>query len=255
MYPLPDYVLDAFNGADCLAVECDITDITEVERNNALMRFAYSDRSTIDEHISARLYADARDILKENNDYNVYLNYYKPSLWSDLINSYRGYGPDIHSDFGVDLHLINLAKEKQKQVVEIESFESQNAISANFSPALQEQLLEEAVLAYYSPEDSSSKELLDLWKKGDVTALREWLSPSVSENNSPEMQTLLDEYQKAMYTKRDQKMFDFAFNKLFEFNKNTFICVGAAHIVGENGLLDRFENSDSFGITITRVTE
>ena len=253
MYPLPDYVLNAFNKADYLAVECDITDISEAESTAALEHFVYEDRSTIDEHIPARLYADARDILEEKGAYSVYLNYYMPALWSDLIDSYHEPAPDAHPDFGVDLHLIDLAKKKQKKVLEIESVASQYGIMANFSPALQEQLLEESVLAYYSPDDSSSKGLLELWKKGDVATLREQLS-SASEDNPPEMQPLIDEYQKAMYTNRDQKIFDYALNRLLE-RTSVFICVGTAHIVGENGLLDRFEALDGFNITVTRITK
>ena len=65
-YPLPDYVLDAFESADALAVEADIVAFEKDLglQMTALSHLVYRDGSTIKDHISLELYEKAVEILK-----------------------------------------------------------------------------------------------------------------------------------------------------------------------------------------------
>jgi uncharacterized protein YbaP (TraB family) len=79
-------------------------------------------------------------------------------------------------------------------------------------------------------------QLLDLWAEGDGEKLEKLLD-SEGEALSQDQKVLYEEYNKAMMTDRNQGMLEFATDAL-DTDKEVFLCVGAAHIVGEGGLAD-----------------
>lgn len=254
MYPLPDYVLDAYNEADALAVECDIIAASEDTDAlmEALMGMIYTDGTTISDHIPEELYNSAVEILKENRSYNRALDYYYPVLWWNFIESfsYMNYGYD--SEAGIDMFLLNLAKEEGKPILEVESVAFQYNMLASFSPELQEILLQEAVDAYGSEEVKADlDELLLAWCAGDEAALIALLNEESDEQIDPEIQALIDEYNNAMVVERNIAMTDWAENVLEE-GGCVFICVGTAHVLGEGAMIDLLQQR---GYTVERVTE
>ena len=250
MYPLPDYVMDAFYAADSLAVECDITATDDDAMTEMLYSMMYLDGTTIADHIPAELYTAAQDIFKENGDYHKNLDYCVPILWSNLIDSYLYDNVDYDSEMGVDLHLINLAKQEEKPLLEIESVQSQYAMLAGFSETLQTLLLQESVAGYGDPSAPASLDALaNAWREGDEALLREMLSSDAAQAPE-EIREWVVEYETAMSTNRDLLMTDFAEARL-KAGESVFICVGAAHIVAENAIVDQLR---ARGYTVTRIT-
>ena len=254
MYPLPDYVIDAFTQADALAVECDViaaANDTDVLME-ALQNMIYLDGTTISDHIPEDLYNSAVEILKENHSYMKALDYYHPVLWWNFIESfsYANYGYD--SNAGIDMFLLNLAMDEGKTILEVESVAFQYNMLASFSPELQVVLLEDAVAAYGSEEVKQSlDELLLAWCAGDEAALVALLNEESDEELDPELQALIDEYNTAMVVDRNIDMTDWAENVLEE-GGCVFICVGTAHVLGEGAMVDLLQQR---GYTVERVTE
>lgn len=88
-YPLPRYVLKAFNDSDSLAVEADIVAF-EKDMNaqmSAIAKLVYTDQSSIKENIPEDVYNDAVEILKEYDSYIPAMDYYYPAMWSSTIDS------------------------------------------------------------------------------------------------------------------------------------------------------------------------
>ena len=241
-YPLPDYVMDAFNSAEALAVEADIIayEKNTLAQSEDIKMFMYEDFSTIDAHISEELYEEAKQILKDNNMYYSAMDYFCASLWANLIDNivYDELGADV--DLGIDRHLIKRANKKDKEIIEIESAAIQYEMMAGFSEQLQEYLLMSSIETYKNQENVKEEldELISLWKNGKVKKLDKLLNDVGI--LSKEEKELYKEYNEAMTVNRNIFMADFA-DKALKDEESIFICVGAAHVIGEGGMADILE--------------
>ncbi len=237
-YPLPDYIMNPLKNADALAVEVDIfkfeKDISA--QTKALMQLVYADGTTIKDHIDADTYNSASEILSSLG-LSAVLDYYSPILWASLIENIIYDKLNYDAALGVDRHLLTFAAENNIKVYEIESGESQYATLASFSPELQLLRLQ-SVIEQYSNMDESKSEidlLIDAWALGDKnTFVGDYELP---DDMPAEEKSLYEEYIDKMLTKRNIIMTDFAENALKN-NEEIFICVGAAHVVGENSITD-----------------
>ena len=241
MYPLPDYVNNAYNEADSLAVEVDVIDMEE----NAMdyiadyQKVMYLDGTTIKDHISEDLYNDAVKILEDNDYYTSMLDFYYPSMWSSFIEVFEYENSGYDSKKGIDMHLLNLAKENKKNIVEIESASSQITLLGEFSEELQILQLEEVVAGYNTEESKTYlKDLVSAWTSGNEESITAIIcEDSSSEDYTEEEMKLLEEYNQKMLVDRNILMADFA-EKALKDGDSVFICVGTAHIVGEGAMVD-----------------
>lgn len=252
-YPLPAYVTDAFDGADSLAVEFDVLAFEkDYSAQMAVLKpMIYRDGTTISDHISSDLYSRAKEALEELKVYNSMLDYYCPVLWSNMIESalYTELGMD--ADLGIDVHMINRAYDQDKKVLDIESALSQYQMLGSFSLDLQIMLLESALESAEDPSRAADdmEQLVQCWISGDEARLVEILTTETTGMTDRE-EALYAEYTEAMMTDRNLHMATFAQNAL-DSDEEVFLCVGAAHIVGEGGLADLLAQR---GYTVEKVS-
>lgn len=241
MYPLPDYVNNAYNEADSLAVEVDVIDMEENAMDYVAdyQKVMYLDGTTIKDHISEDLYNDAVKILEDNDYYTSMLDFYYPSMWSSFIEVFEYENSGYDSKKGIDMHLLNLAKENKKNIVEIESASSQITLLGEFSEELQILQLEEVVAGYNTEESKTYlKDLVSAWTSGNEESITAIIcEDSSSEDYTEEEMKLLEEYNQKMLVDRNILMTDFA-EKALKDGDSVFICVGTAHIVGEGAMVD-----------------
>lgn len=240
-YPLPAYVLDAFASSDALAVEMDIiafeSDLSS--QIKVLQGMIYTDGTTIKDHISSQTYDSAVRIMKENGLYNAMLDYYMPAIWYSLVDNclYMQIGAD--AELGVDRHLLELAKESEKEILEVESAELQYGLLAGFSEQLQVFLLEEAIAGYEDLAGSGEavNALMDIWATGDEQGFADYYSEE-NQIEDPQEALLYEEFNNAMIVSRNESMTQYAVEALRS-GKEVFICVGAAHIIGQGAVAQR----------------
>lgn len=239
-YPLPNYVLNALDNADSLAVEFDI--LAFEKDINAQMEmitgFIINDGRTIKDFLPDKVYNDAKKILEDNGIYNAALDYYIPAMWSDFIEEILYEEIGVKLDLGIDKHLINRAYKNKQEVLNVESAEFQFNMMTNYSPELQSLLLEGTIEGYNKPDEVKDElnKLLALWAKGDAEGLEKLLSEE-EEFESETEKALYEEYNNAMIVERNKNMTDWAENAL-KSGKEVFICVGAAHVVGEGAMAE-----------------
>ena len=250
-YPLPDYVTDAFERCDALAVEFDIVAYENdmAAQMETMTRMLYNDGTTIRDHISEELYNSAVEIMEECGIYNSMLDYYIPSVWESFIIQCITEQLGVDMDLGVDRHLIDLAYESDKRILDVESADFQTQMMADFSEELQIYLLKEMVESYDESDeyDKELQELMDFWASGDEERFNEYLEDEVPED--PEEYKLYEEYNRAMLLDRNDNMTEYAVDALTK-NKELFICVGAAHVMGESGMAEQLRG---LGYTVERV--
>jgi len=237
MYPLPAYVLDAYDSCDALAVECDIV---SAEKDLSLaMEMAKSmvltDGTRISDHISPETYEKAVEILKENNTYYSALDMYKPVMWYSLISTFALEKAGTDVSLGIDRFFIEDALDRDKPLLEIESVEEQYAILSGMSMELQCLMLEETV-GYYDTAayKLSIRALCNAWAAGDEEGLVSMLSTDTGAL-PPDQAALLNEFNDTLEGQRNANMTEFAKESL-ELGGSVFIVVGAAHVLGDDGM-------------------
>ena len=252
-YPLPDYVMDAFEGADSLAVELDILAF-EKDMNQqiaALRPLVYMDGTTIHNHIPEELYEKAVAVLKEYNAYAAAMDMYCPAFWGSMIESAMMQKLDGDVNLGIDRHLLNKAYKAKKEILEIESAAFQYQMMADFDDDVQLMILQSALASYEYKEEAAAelKMLMELWASGDESALTAHLSASDSTMTAEE-KAVYEKYNQAMVVDRNLTMAEYAEAALAS-GKEVFICVGAAHVVGEGAMADQLSRR---GYTVERIT-
>ena len=120
-YPLPDYVLNAFDSADMLAVEFDIIAFEKnmQQQVEAMTYMVYRDGTTIKDHIPKDLYDRAVAVLKENDTYLSVLDSYCAAMWGSLIESLAAEKLGAKTELGIDRHLLERAKDAGKEIDDI----------------------------------------------------------------------------------------------------------------------------------------
>ena len=251
-YPLPDYVTDAFESAEILAVEVDIIAFSQDReaRTKAIRELRYPEGTNVKDYIPEELYNEAVALLTEAGNYDPGLINYMPVLWSDYVDSAASSKQSVKNAQSVDQYILNMAYQQKKEIKDIESGKFQYSMMASFSPELQQLLLEQSIAEYKAgTSQETTQHLQELWAKGDGEALSELLNMT-DPVDDPQQQALYAEYKQTMFTKRNDTMTKFAQYALSH-GEETFICVGAGHICGETGLARQLAD---LGYTVERIT-
>ncbi|MBR6562436.1 MAG: TraB/GumN family protein [Clostridia bacterium] len=247
-YPLPDKVLEAYNGSDALAVEADIIAFEKdlEAAYKAMMPLIYTDGTKISDHISAELYDRAVAAMKDTGMYMSMYDMYKPAVWMSLIESACIEGAGLDTEKGIDRFFLKDAKKNDKKIVEIESAAEQYEMLGGFSDELQELLLEDAVTSHEDKSDVEGlKELADAWGKGDEATLNEMVLLPEDE----EIDALTQEYWKAMMTDRNNGMVEYCKDAIGS-GDEVFVVVGLAHFLGEDGIVNQLREA---GYTVEEI--
>lgn len=253
-YPLPDYVMNAFANADSLAVELDIVAFEKnlSAQTQALGKLAYTDGTTIKDHIPQALYDEAVGLLKKGRVYSTALDMYPPAFWGSLLEALVAEEVGGDAKLGIDRYLIDQAYESKKVIINIESAEFQYQMMADFDDEVQRLLLESGIDTYENTTEAaaSMKMLMDLWASGDEEAFNTYLNTDDPTMPADE-KAAYERYYQAMFTDRNIHMADYAESALRS-GKEVFICVGAAHVVGDGAMADLLARR---GYTVERVFE
>lgn len=245
LYPLPDYVMDAYRKSDVVAVEFDLVAYEQdLDAQIALLaNFVNLDGKKIQDYISEETYNKSVEILRKAHLYSPMFDYYTPMMWQMLLENAVIVDTNLEEQYGIDKSFLNLSKENQKEILELESAESQYNMLSGFDYDTQIHLLEQA-LDEYEDSKESLKTLYELYKKGNREELEKILFEEEEASNP-----YLEEYNEELITKRNKGMLD-SLKKAMEDEKDIFCTVGLAHIIGEGGLADLLEEQ---GYTIQEV--
>lgn len=253
-YPLPDAVLNAYEESDYLAVEADMVEFNgDLEaQTQALSLLTVNDDRMLKDILKEETYNLLVEYLEENLYYNELFEYYRPVFLESLVANVQVEKTKLDSNKGIDMYFLSDAKENNKEVLEVESVNFQYKLLASFPDELYDFMI------YYeiTNEDENienTKKLYQLWLKGDEEALIELLNEeediSEYEDDYENLEEMLNDYDKKLVYDRNIGMADVA-EEYFKDEKNVFFVVGAAHIVGDDALVDLLTER---GYTVTRV--
>lgn len=235
IYPLRPIIEDAFAQTDLLAVEADMS--SEKMGQAAMLvltKGSYQGEETLKDNLSEKTYQLLESKLKEMgssiDDFIKYKPWMVASVMLQQALAKLGFNPTN----GIDFHFLNKAAEAKKPIFELEGIEYQLNLFNSFSKAEMEKfLLSSIVESDQSPQ--MFEQLVATWQKGDVEHMEKLLTENISQypdlNNFYEK--LIDVRNKNMTEKID---------KLLKEGKKVMVVVGAAHMVGKEGIVQLLIN-------------
>jgi len=254
LYPLPGVITDAYESADALAVELDISRLTtDLSTQMAMLSaLSYSDGSTIRDHVGEELYETMVALLEEYGLYTPLFDHYNEAYWMSLLENVSIELSGLSAEHGVDLYFTGRAHEEGKPIREVESFESQLALLNGVPGELQLMLLQSAA----APAASAMQlaRLYEVYKAGDEAALTDLAYADNTEallalDNGELLAEQYAAYVTAMYHDRNLTMTDTA-EEYLRSGDTVFMAVGAAHMLGDTGIVAGLR---ARGYTVTQV--
>ncbi len=228
-FPLKKELETGFDNCNFLVVEADISTENMGEILRVTMeKSGYKDGTKLKDHISPETFNLAKKRMDELNMSIDYFKNFKPWFLSMSITSMElmklGFDPNI----GVDKYFLNKAEEKK--ILELEGIPFQIGIFDNFSDKENDMFL----LSSLKEADSLGENvdaMVTAWQSGDIKAL----SKMVTENRSDEAE--LEDIFAILIDKRNLSM-SVKMEKWLNEGGRYFFVVGAAHLVGEKGIIN-----------------
>ncbi len=239
-YPLRKEYEEAFQQADVLGVEVDISKVTEADQQLSLKLGMYEDGSKLQDHIAPETYAKLGKVLEQNGMKPDALDAFKPWFAELTLATLDAAKSGYEATEGIDLHFLQKAAERKLPVTELETFDSQMKMISGFSEELQEKNLNTAIDQMGKSQQETLKAMAEMWKSGNDEQLLE-LTNSMG---------IEPEYKKAMLTDRNIHMVDKIDGYLQQGDGKTyFIVIGAGHYLGQDGIVQLLQNK---GYTVER---
>jgi uncharacterized protein len=229
-YPLPERVQQAFVDAKVIAVEADITDEKAMEKGSASMLL--KPPATLSQQVPAPLYERFRALCTRYGLPESQLAQFKPFPAASLL-AFAEWGRLGYSQqYGVDLHIIRLARDLKKRVVEIEGAKVQADLMDSLTEKEGLQALEGTVIAL---ESGLTREqitgLVNAWQSGDPDLLLE-VARAYNET-VPGAKALEEKFIWSRHGAMADKIESYLLGR-----DPVFVAVGALHLAGPRGLVE-----------------
>lgn len=230
-YPLQPALENAYKDADLLVEEVDISDMLGPGAQlSILTRGMQPSSQPLEKALSPSTLAL---LTKKASDLNMpmeALRQFKPWMIALTLESMQWLKAGFDPQLGLDKHFYDQAKTDGKPVQGLETVEYQISRFDEMPPELQDHLLAETLKSIDTEQAMMSK-LIESWRSGDAAAVEKIVLKDLQQE--PQLyQRLLVERNRNWLPKLDA---------LFARRGRALVVVGAAHLVGPDGLLAVFK--------------
>jgi len=233
---IPDTLLHRLIAADTLMLELELNDDGSVDM---LRKMLFTDGRNLTQVIGEQSFKDVSEaLIKSGNRLPIdVLTLLKP--WAAMLLLIK---PENKSGTFLDKKLSQLARSAGVSVQGLETVSEQLSVFDDIEIDDQVSLLQSA-MDTLDEKDQAFQQMLDAYLSGDLERL-----VSVSDSQLPKDQRLANLINTKLITERNQLMFNRMQDNLLA--GNTFIAIGALHLAGEQGLLEKLKKA---GYRLTRI--
>jgi uncharacterized protein YbaP (TraB family) len=239
MYPLANEVEDAFERSTALIVEVDINRVDQQGMQAMILsKGLYGGDDSLWNHVSPETRRSLEKFCEKFGFPAAAMAKFKPWMAAITVATLPLTKSGMEAGLGIDKYFLDKAAQAKKKVVEAESAEWQITLLSDFPAELQEKYMASAL------EDGGLekvKRIQDVWMAGDPVAL----DALIHEKSSTP-----DEITRGMLEDRNPHMADVAEQHL-KGKETAFMVVGAAHMVGAEGVVKLLEKR---GYKVEQVT-
>jgi len=226
-YPLAPALETAFRDSDLLVEEADLAEmLSPTAQFQTLSRGMLPANQSLEAVVSASTYAL---VAKRVNGLGVpieALGRFKPWMLAMTLLALEWQKAGFDADLGLDKHFYDRAQADHKAVQGLETIDYQLSRFDEMTMTQQEHLLVES-LKDLDTEQANVSKLADAWKAGDSPAIERVVLQDLK-SDPVVYQRLLVERNRNWLPK---------LQALFSRRGHAFVVVGAAHLVGPDGLL------------------
>ena len=227
-YPLNKNIEEAFAKSKKLVLEIDLQTTDREKALQVTMQKAVNrDGSTLQQNVSEETYALVERQTRELGLDLRPLSLFKPWYVALTLSALKLQKLGLDPNYGVDRYLAERAKNSGKAIAGLETFEFQMGLFDELSPRDQELMLRQTIQEMDSFEKSAGQ-IVQAWGKGDSASLEESLLASMREYP--------DLYQR-LVVDRNRRWLP-QIKKMVEQGESVLIAVGAAHLVGKDGIIE-----------------
>ncbi|MCI0470534.1 MAG: TraB/GumN family protein [Candidatus Aminicenantes bacterium] len=233
-YPLKQAIERAFTNSTVLVVEANISEGKIMEAAElAMKKGSYGENETLKDNLSEKTYNLAKQRLLEKGLDIDNFSKIKPWMLALTITSMEIMQLGFDPNYGIDKYFMDRAAGK-KEILELEGAAFQVNLLDGLSPDESDKFL---FITLQETEDYQAEldKMVAAWKNGDAEMMERLVNKSMQD--LPGMEGLF----KKMNDDRNVQMLDKILT-FFKEKKSCLIVVGAAHLVGEKGLLQMLKN-------------
>ena len=225
-YPLNNTITKAFADSKVLIEEVDIDETNDpAVMMAALAKAMLTDGKTLDQMVSPEVYAEVKRRAEKSGLPMMALQRMKPWLVAITLMAPTLQAAGFKPELGIDQHFFALAKSSGMQRDALETIAYQLDRFDSMSPKLQEDLLK-TTMEDLDSEVSGVKEMAQAWAFGNVA--------EIEKTNLKDLQDSPELYQRLL-VERNHNWIPRVERCLKE-KSACFVVVGAAHLVGPDGL-------------------
>lgn len=225
-YPLPKPIDDAFSSSKTLVEEVDLQEMSDpTQMMAALAKAMLTDGRTLDQIVAPATYAEVKKRAEASGLPMMAIQRMKPWLVAITLMAPTLQSAGFKPELGIDRHFFERATEAGLEREALETLQYQLDRFDQLAPKLQEDLLK-ATMEDLDTQVSGVREMVAAWSAGDIAAMETLTLTAFKE--SPEL------YQRLL-VERNQNWLPHVERCLDE-KKACFVVVGAAHLVGPDGL-------------------
>ena len=235
---LPDSILQRLLVADTLMLELELSPNGSVD---VLRKMLFTDGRNLTQVIGESAFNEVNQaLINTGNDIpDDILTFLKP--WAAMLLLIK---PENNTGTFLDKQLADMARNSGIKVQGLETVNEQLSVFDEIAIEDQISLLYSA-MSTLTDKDISYRKLLDAYLSGDMEEI-----VSIANSQQPKDKRLASLLNDKLIISRNQKMFDRMQEQLQA--GNTFIAVGALHLPGEQGLLNKLSQAGYRLIRIDR---
>lgn len=226
-YPLPSAYETAYQAADRLVFETDIAGMSDLGlQQRMLQQLTYQDGRTLRTVLNDDAYVALEAYTRSIGMPLGMMQTFKPGLLTTTLSVIEfqrlGFTPQ-----GVDAYFYAKATGDAKPRGELESIDDQVAMLAAMGEGYESEFVMHSLADFDQLEDMIES-MIQAWRSGDVDLLESRFVAPLLENTPALYESLLVERNEAWLPQIEA---------MFSQDGTEYVLVGAAHLVGEHGLL------------------
>ena len=230
-YPLDPAFERAFRASDLLVEELDMGEVlASGSQLDMLRRGMLPAGQTLDKVVSPETFAAVVRKFKGLGMPVEPMQQFKPWLLALTLQGMEWQKAGFDADLGLDRHFYNLARAQAKRVQGLETLSFQLSRFDEMSMPLQDRMLAETLKEMETTRTSFVK-MAEAWRSGDAAAIETIVLRDLK--SEPEM------YQRLLVDRN--RTWLPVVESLFARPTPAFVVVGAAHLVGADGLLQMLQ--------------
>lgn len=230
-YPLPEEFDQAYSKAQVITFETDLEQLNSPEIAGEIMQqLSYTDERTIASEVSPETYRELKEYASSLGISLDFMPKAKPGMLMSTLMIFELKKLGVSQE-GIDMHFLKQAKKDAKQTDFLETPGEQISFLAQMGVGYEDDFYQN-MLRDFKNTEALFISMIKYWRVGDSDKLDATVN-QVMKKEAPEI------YQSILIDRNNNWLPDI--EKYFQTEEVEFVLVGAAHLIGEDGIISQLK--------------